>query len=256
MRPLRPGAALRRVLERIRDRDLAASVFGLGHDAALEAYRPELIRVLNDAGLPRVWYLHGRNLGLELLRLLRTRRGARLSRELELLARKWRNLGFDQEDLEQVLLGLLGRMLSGPPDSSFAIRTSSLPVTCPRPGVMKPGRSTAPHRYRAALDEGRVALKASSTADEQAARHRSAIERNRAVSGLVRDILRGRGIPGREFIRYNAFAYRVDRLARRRGGKSLQMAIADLVDRYEARGLDQRVLVTIRDGVLTMSERT
>ena len=49
-------------------------------------------------------------------------------------------------------------------------------------------------------------------------------------------------IPGREFIRYNAFAQKLGRLTRIHGGKTLQIAASDLIDLHEAKALDGATL--------------
>jgi hypothetical protein len=61
----------------------------------------------------------------------------------------------------------------------------------------------------------------------------------------VRDLLREKGIPGREFIRYNAFAYRVDRYCRGFSGPSLSRAVSGIIDEFESKGLDGETLRTI-----------
>ena len=52
-------------------------------------------------------------------------------------------------------------------------------------------------------------------------------------------------MPGREFIRYNAFAQKLGRLSRTYADKSLQRAAADLIDLYEAKSLDGDTLRAI-----------
>ena len=58
-------------------------------------------------------------------------------------------------------------------------------------------------------------------------------------------LLAARKTPGRQFIRYNAFAQKLGRLSRTYADKSLQMAAADLIDLYEAKTLDSDTLRAI-----------
>jgi hypothetical protein len=56
----------------------------------------------------------------------------------------------------------------------------------------------------------------------------------------------------KSFVRYNAFASQVDRRHRRYGGKSLDMAVADLIDLAEAKGLDREILLAQSREVLKL----
>lgn len=56
-------------------------------------------------------------------------------------------------------------------------------------------------------------------------------------------------MPGREFARYNAFAFRVDRVVRKHGDRTLARKVAILVDQWDAKGLRREVLLVIcREG--------
>lgn len=61
----------------------------------------------------------------------------------------------------------------------------------------------------------------------------------------MRTVLSELGVPMRLFVRYNAFAYKLDRLKRTYTAKMLEQTALDLMDRYEARGLGRRVLIAL-----------
>jgi hypothetical protein len=108
-----------------------------------------------------------------------------------------------------------------------------------KPGPRRRKRRT----YAQALEQGHVSRSGSATTDEQSVSHARGIAQNRDISRKLALLLKGRNIPGEQFIRYNAFAQKLGRLSREYGGKSLQMAAADLIDLYEAKSLDHGVLV-------------
>jgi hypothetical protein len=111
----------------------------------------------------------------------------------------------------------------------------------PAPRLRRRRRRT----YAEALSKGRVSRSRSTTTEEQSARHANGIARNREISRKLAVLLDARTIPGKEFIRYNAFAQKLGRLSRKYGGKSLQMAASDLIDYYEAKALDGDTLRAI-----------
>jgi len=66
-----------------------------------------------------------------------------------------------------------------------------------------------------------------------------------AIARRLKPVLESRGVTGRTFIPYYNFAQKLGRLSRNYGGKSLQIAAADLVDLYEAKQLDSDILHAI-----------
>jgi len=65
------------------------------------------------------------------------------------------------------------------------------------------------------------------------------------IAGGLRPVLAARGIPADKFVAYFAFAQKLGRRSRTYADKSLQMAVADLIDLYEAKSLDRDTLLAI-----------
>ena len=68
---------------------------------------------------------------------------------------------------------------------------------------------------------------------------------SRKVSRIVRTVLLEYEVQLKQFIRYNAFAFRLDKLKRNYGEKTLKKTALDLVDLYEAKGLNRKVLLAL-----------
>jgi hypothetical protein len=173
----------------------------------------------------------------ELLKAFRTKTGEPLAAALELGVRKWSNLGLAPELLERLLCDC---------HQKFHAVGHQMPKRKP----LVPESKSKPRRrkrqtYAQALEQGRVSRSGSATTEEQSASHARGIAQNRDISRKLALLLKDRNIPGEQFIRYNAFAQKLGRLARRHGGKSLQMAASDLIDLYEAKSLDGDVLRAI-----------
>jgi hypothetical protein len=111
----------------------------------------------------------------------------------------------------------------------------------PGPGLRRKRKET----YTEVLSKGRVSRNLAATIEDQSARHAKGIGQNKEISRRLSVLLATRKIPGREFIRYNAFAQKLGRLSRTYADKSLQMAAADLIDLYEAKSLDEDTLRAI-----------
>jgi hypothetical protein len=112
--------------------------------------------------------------------------------------------------------------------------------------IGKPQRKRRkPRTYERALKQRKVRLSPGRTVKQQSADYETGLARNRQISARLRDLLREKGIPGREFIRYNAFAYRVDRYCRGFSGPSLNRAVSGIIDEFESKGLDGDTLRAI-----------
>jgi hypothetical protein len=61
----------------------------------------------------------------------------------------------------------------------------------------------------------------------------------------LRPVLAVRSIPGDQFVAYFAFAQKLGHLCRDYEARSLAIADADLIDRYEAKSLDRDTLRAI-----------
>lgn len=167
----------------------------------------------------------------ELVRVFRTENGARLIATIKLTIRKWMNLG-----LEPILLeGLLSDCFLRFEQQGYAMpRTQSL------------GRQPKSRRrhgtYAGSLKKGRAALRKGSTVTEQAELQKQGSKIASDIARRLKPVLDARGITGRAFTPYYNFAQKLGTLSCNYGGKSLQIAAADLVDLYEARELESDIL--------------
>ena len=78
---------------------------------------------------------------------------------------------------------------------------------------------------------------------------------DRALLMQTEPILVQHGIPGREYVAFYAFARALARLCRKYSSRVLARATADLIDRWEFRGLRQQTLHAIRDVVFDLEDR-
>jgi hypothetical protein len=171
----------------------------------------------------------------EVLKAFRTETGEPLAEELELCIRKWANLGLAPELLQQLLCDCHQKF------HAVGHQMPKRKPIGPEPRLRRRRRST----YAQALGKGRVSRSPTATTGEQSARHANGIARNREISRKLAKLLATRKMPGKEFIRYNAFAQKLGRLSRNYAAKSLVMAASDLVDLYEAKALDGDALRAI-----------
>ena len=71
------------------------------------------------------------------------------------------------------------------------------------------------------------------------------IARNREVGAKVRDLLKEKGVPARQFIRYNAFALHVERYCRNSHDLHLNLAVSYIVAEFHCKGLAREIPVDI-----------
>jgi hypothetical protein len=197
--------------------------------------REQVSRRISRFGVPVHEINIYRRYAVEMLKAFRTETGEPLAAALELCVRKWANLGLAPELLQQLLCDC---------HRKFHAVGHQLPK--PKPIAPAP-RLRRRHRrsYAQALSKGRVSRNLAATTEEQSARHANGIARNREISRKLAVLLAARKMPGKEFIRYNAFAQKLGRLSRKYAGESLRMAASDLVDLYEAQPLDGEALRAI-----------
>ncbi|UCG43295.1 MAG: hypothetical protein JSU73_01360 [candidate division WOR-3 bacterium] len=238
MRPLELRPELDRLVQRIRKEYLAAKVYGYRHDyawpIAWDAVRP----VLDSARVSVSQHTNYVTFLKQLVKSLRYEHSNRLAQDIVILVRRWRDLGLDLELLQNFVL-IVWRTFE-------VLRTYELPEAMLQ-SVKKKGR---PKRsYKQAMKDGAVPVADESLKQQQVRNYTEAIDRNREVSRTVSRIIRGLGVPGSEFVRYNSFAFRVDRVVRKQGDRTLAMEVANLVDQWDAKGLRREVLLAIcRDG--------
>ncbi len=230
MKELKLSPELDQRLVRIEEKELGTSLFGYGHQTAAKELDPLFLQVLNDAGLQRGPYCQGKTFGRELVRLFRTMSGKKLADGLRDALRKWDAYGLRFSLLQEMVLAGLYEYPAGKPPAEPLSRKPK-----------KKRRGT----YEQALREGRAELKATNTPAEQATKHRAASEISRLISARVREVLQRHSTPMTEFVRYNAFAYKIGSLARKYGKETLRMTVLDRVDQYEAKGLNRKVLLDL-----------
>jgi hypothetical protein len=239
MRPIELTAAARDVLASIRRTEFPLSVYGRSAARVEPMVREQVDQRISRFGVP----VHEVNIYrcyvTEMLKAFRTETGEPLAAALEICVRKWTNLGLQPELLQQLLIDSHRKFHAT--GHQLPRAKPLLPAKKPGPGLRRKHRRT----YAEALSKGRTSRRPAATAEEQSARHTAGIARNRDISQRLALLLKDRKLPGQEFIRYNAFAQKLGRLTRQHGGKTLQLAAADLVDYYEAKTLDRDTLAAI-----------
>lgn len=212
--------------------------YGAGHTRVWNKMWSMVRPALNLAGLSRLSRFYYRAATQEFVRLFRTRTGPELCAEIRQSLFRWQSpaYGLDPVLLEKIVL------------ACYQCSLSFL-----RPGPKPQARSCIPKRkktplrrtYAQTLRSGLVPRNAEVTIQEQVARYQQAIRENRAISHTVRQVLLDQSVPLREFIYYNAFAYRLLRRARRYSGQTLQTLAQELVDQGEAKGRNRKVLLAL-----------
>jgi hypothetical protein len=230
MRSLKLRPELVRLLGRIEDKGLGTSLYDLSHEAATQTLEPGFRAILNSAGLTRAEYVPGQAFSRELVSLVRTKAGKELADALRDAVCRWDAYGLRLSVLEDMVLAVLGRFLGTKPDSWQIVN---------RPRKRRKGT------YEDALRQGRASRRSAATIEEQAAAHRKTADTSREIAKKVREVLDRHRVPMREFVRYNAFAYKVGAIARKRTRLTLRRMVLDEVDQYEAKGLDRAVLLDI-----------
>jgi len=239
MRSLVLTPEARDVLAFIRRTTFPLSVYGRSAARVWPMVREQVNRRISRFGVPVHEINIYRRYAAEMLKAFRTETGEPLAAALELCVRKWANLGLAPELLQQLLCDC---------HQKFHACGHQLPRRKPLVSRKKPGpglRRKRKRTYAQALSKGRASRSLTATTEEQSARHADGIARNSEISQKLAKLLAARKIPGKEFIRYNAFAQKLGRLSRTYADKSLQMAAADLVDLYEAKSLDRATLRAI-----------
>jgi hypothetical protein len=162
-----------------------------------------------------------------------------LAQAIELVIRKWVNLGLESG----LLQGLLGDCFLRFEQTGYAKRIVALPSGGKKRG---PKARRLPRRsYEKALKRGRVSRARSGKVEEQAAKQKAGSAQAAEIADKLRPLLAARSIPGARFVAYFAFAQRLGRLTRNYKAKSLAMAASDLIDLYEAKSLDGDALRAI-----------
>ena len=239
MRPLPLTAETQAILTRIRTYDWTLAVFGMSENAAWRLVKARVQRRLMNAGVAVIEVNMYRRYVHELVKAFRTETGERLVRAVELAIRKWANLGLGRELLQGLLSDCFLR---------FEQHGYSTPAVAGRPIGRKRGpkpRRLPRRSYEKALKQGRGSRARHGRAEDQVARQKAGSAEAAAIAASLRPVLAARSIPGAQFVAYFAFAQKLGRLCRNYAAKSLAIAAADLIDRYEAKSLDRDALRAI-----------
>lgn len=235
MKELRLTSRTQAMLRRIGKARFPLSVFGRSHGRVMPMIRHVVNRRLNLAGVTEPAANLYRRAVTELVKSFRTLTAEPLGRALLLAVRKWRDFGLDSNLLQALACDLFDRFEAA----------GRLP---PKPKRLVPPprqRRRVRRTYEQSLLCGRATRAKAGSIAEQAARHSAALARSREISRRLAALLKARGIPGRQFIAYNAFAQKLGRLSRHYSSRTLALAAADLVELYEARGLGRATLAAI-----------
>jgi len=239
VRPLFLTAETQAVLTRIRTYGWTLCVFGMSASAAWRLVKARTERRIMGAGVAILEVNVYRRYVHELAKAFRTETGEPLAQAIELVIRKWVNLGLESE----LLQGLLGDCFLRFEQNGYAKLTVTSPARAKKRG---PKARRLPRRsYERALKKGRVSRVRSGKVEEQAAKQKAGSAQAAEIADRLRPVLAARAIPGAQFVAYYAFAQRLGRLSRNYAAKSLAMAASDLVDLYEAKSLDGDTLRAI-----------
>jgi hypothetical protein len=234
MRELALSARTQAIFDRVKSYAWTLNVYGLSSSRAEWLVKARTQARIHKAGVVPPYTNVYRRYVSELIRVFRNETGERLIQAIKLVIRKWANLGLDPE----LLQGLLGDCFLRFEQQGYAM-----------PEAKSLGRQHKPRRhhttYAVSLRKGRAALRKGSSVAEQAELHRVGSELASDIARRLKPVLEARGVTGRAFIPYYNFAQKLGKLNRNYGGRSLQMAAADLIDLYEAKSLDGDTLRAI-----------
>ncbi len=239
MRPLLLTTETQAVLSRIRADGWTLLVFGMSPGEAWRLVKARVERRIQRAGVAVQRVNVYRRYVYELVKAFRTEAGEPLAQAIELVIRKWVNLGLESG----LLQGLLGDCFLRFEQNGYA-----KPTVTPLVGGKKRGpkaRRLPCRSYEKALKKGRASRARSGTVEEQAAKQKAGSAQAAEIADKLRPVLAARAIPGGQFVAYFAFAQRLGRLSRNYTAKSLAMAASDLIDLYEAKSLDGDTLRAI-----------
>jgi hypothetical protein len=247
MRPLSLTAETQAILTRIRTHGWTLSVLGMSQASAWRLVRARIQRRAMAAGVTVMNVNIYRRYVHELVKAFRTETGERLARAVELAIRKWVNLGLKCE----LLQGLLGDCFRRFEQHGYAEPTVAPPAVGRKrgPKARLPGRGQARHLprrfYEKALGKGRTSRARHGMIQDQVARQKAGSAQAAEIAARLRPVLAARSIPGAQFVAYFSFAQKLGRLCRNYAAKSLAIAAADLIDRYEAKSLNRDALRAI-----------
>lgn len=248
MRSLPLTAATQAILDRIKTYEWTLDVYGMSQSRAVRLVKARTEIRINKAGIGPPYNNVYRRYVLELVKTFRTRTRDPLAQAIPLVIRKWANLGLAVPLLEE----LLGDCFLRFEQHGYAMPKRDchrFPPHCPT-GASEASKTVAvPKRrrmtYEDALKKGRAPLHGGNTIEEQTELQRQSSVVASDIACRLKPILEARGVSGRAIIPYYNFAQQLGKLSRNYGGKTLEMAAADLIDLGEAKGLDGDTLRAI-----------
>ena len=247
MKPLPLTPETLAIFARICTHGWVLNVHGQSHSRAMRLVKARVERRIKRSDLPVHEFNAYRRYVHELVKAFRTETGEPLVKAIELILRKWTNLGL----VSALLQELLGDCFLRFEQQGYAMPAAK-PLSRRSRGVSKPGR-VSHLTYVEALSEGRISLGRANTVAEQSARQKAGAARATVIADEIRPVLTARGIPADKFVAYFAFAQKLGCLSRTYTDKSLQMAAADLVDLYEAKALDGDILAEITRSLFSIA---
>jgi len=176
MKPLLLTPETLAIFARIRTHGWVLNVHGQSHSRAMRLVKARTERRIKRSGLPVHEFNAYRRYVHELVKAFRTETGESLVKTMELALRKWTNLGL----MSALLQGLLGDCFLRFEQQDYPM-PRAIPLTRPRPRGPESGRR--PRRScEETLKDGRIALRHSSTVEEQSARSGEAERKGRNLS--------------------------------------------------------------------------
>ncbi len=232
MRTLLLSAATQAILDRVRTYEWTLDVYGMSQSRAVRLVKARTEIRINKAGIGPPYNNVYRRYVLELVKTFRTRTRHPLAQAITLVIRKWANLGLAVPLLDE----LLGDCFLRFEQHGYAM-----------PKAKEPGKPAKPRRrrrttYENALKKGRAKLRGGNTIEEQTELQRQGSVLASDIARRLKPILEARGVSGRAIVPYYNFAQQLGRLSRNYGGRTLEIAAADLIDLVEAKGLDGAAL--------------
>jgi len=240
MRTLFLSAATQAILNRIKTYEWTLDVYGMSQSRAVRLVKARTEIRINKAGIGPPYNNVYRRYVLELVKTFRTRTRDPLAQAIPLVIRKWANLGLAVPLLEE----LLGDCFLRFEQHGYAMPKRGLPRLSAeenRGCTLRPRRRRR-MTYENALKKGRASLRGGNTIEEQAELQRQGSELASTIARRLRPILAARGVSGRAIMPYYNFAQQLGRLSRNYGGRTLEIAAANLIDLGEAKGLDGAAL--------------
>ncbi len=107
-------------------------------------------------------------------------------------------------------------------------------------------------RYALKLARGDASVRADHDLTAQVRAYQMAMQEQEKRMAEARKVLGRAGVPLNEFLLYRNFVRHIDRLCRTRTGRTLDLLIQTAILRWQAYGLDRKILLTLCQEVFGM----